>query len=99
MDILYGFLYGMLGGLFAETLRLFRLRHLAPARLPDWLRSWFYWLATLAMITAGGILVVIYLESGISFQPIVAVNIGASAPYVIGSLVEQVPLVEPGRVD
>jgi len=94
-----GFLYGLLGGCLAELLALFRLRHKEPGRLPQWLRSWFYWSITLAMTFAGGLLVVAYLRSGISMQPILAINVGTSAPLIIGSLVAQAPPIEPGRVD
>ncbi len=99
MAVFEGFAYGIVGGFLAELLGLFKLRHQAPGRLPRFLKSWFYWLVTLAMACAGGVLVVVYLKSGISLQPILAVNIGASAPLIIGSLVAQSPPTEPGRVD
>ena len=82
MGLLEGFLYGLVGGLLAELLGLFRLRQQAPGALPLWLKSWFYWVVTLLMALAGGVLVVIYLRSGIAIQPILAVNVGASAPLI-----------------
>lgn len=94
MSTLAGFGWGVVGGVFAELLGLWKLRQQAPSSLPEWLRSWWYWLITLAMIVAGGVLVVIYVESGISLQPIIAVNVGASAPLIIGSLVAHMPRVE-----
>ena len=51
------------------------------------------------MMAAGGGLVVIYLRSGISVQPILAVNVGASAPLLIGSVLGQAPSIPPGRVN
>jgi hypothetical protein len=99
METLSAFGWGLIGGLLAELLGLFKLRQTAPGSLPEWLRSWFYWTVTLSMIVAGGVLVLVYFKSGISLQPVIAVNVGASAPLIIGSLVAQVPRVDPGKVD
>jgi len=91
MGVLEGFLWGITGGLFAEIFGLFKLRHQSPRDFPAWLKSAFYWIITAAMILAGGGLVIIYLVSGIDLKAIVAVNIGASAPLIIGTLVAQAP--------
>ena len=90
MELLFG--CGILGGLFTELLGLFKLRQQAPAQIPAYLRSIFYWVVTIAMIIAGGGLVLIYSAAGIDLNPLVAVNIGASAPLIIGSLASQVPV-------
>jgi hypothetical protein len=96
---LAGFLYGALGGLLAELLGLFELRRQAPQDLPQWLKSPFYWSVTAVMICAGGLLVIVYLESDIQLKPILAVNVGASAPLVIRAFISQTPPVNPGRTD
>ena len=94
---LLGFVYGFLGGLFAELLGLFELRRQDPKDLPQWLRSPFYWLVTLMMAGAGGLLVVIYIQSDISLKPILAVNVGASAPLIIRMLASQAtPPIDSG---
>jgi hypothetical protein len=94
-----GLFYGVLGGIFAELLGWFQLRKQAPESLPQFLKSWFYWGITLGMILAGGILVVIYLASAIPLKPILAVNIGASAPLLIGAFVAQTPSISPRKID
>lgn len=94
MEIWHGFLYGMLGGVLAELFGLFRLRQQAPKDLPIWLKSPFYWIVTLLMVLAGGGLVFVYLQSGVEMKAIVAVNIGASAPLIIGTLVAQTPALK-----
>lgn len=99
MGIGEGFLYGVLGGIFAQVLGIFRLREHAPSELPAWVTSWFYWLITLFMVVAGGMLVFVYLRSGLTLQPVLAVNVGASAPLVIANLVAQAPKVEPGKAN
>jgi hypothetical protein len=97
MGLLEGFLYGLLGGAFAELLGIFKLRR--EVNLPPWMRSPFYWVITVLMILAGGGLVVVYLKSDFSLNALIAVNIGASAPLIIGTFVSQVPRPSLGRID
>jgi hypothetical protein len=97
MGICEGFLWGVCGGFFAELLGLFKIRRQSAGALPTWIKSPFYWVVTILMTLAGGGLVIIYVRSGVSLQAIVAVNLGASAPLLIGSLVAQTPSVEPGK--
>ena len=99
MGMLEGFSYGVFGGFMAELLGLFKLRHEKPGSFPAWLRSPFYWIITLLMILAGGVLVVVYLKSAFTLNPVLAVNVGASAPLIIGTLVSQAPPPPLGRVD
>jgi hypothetical protein len=51
------------------------------------------------MSISGGVLVVIYLTSNIPVVPSLGVNIGASAPVIVGTLVAQVPAISPGKVN
>jgi len=99
MSLIEGFVYGVFGGSLAELLGLFRLRHEAPGAFPVWLQSVFYWIITGLMVLAGGGLVVIYLKSKFTLNALLAVNIGASAPLIIGALVSQVPHASIGRID
>jgi len=96
IDIL---LYGMGGGLAAELVGFWKLRHTSRSELPEYLRSWFYWGVTLPMIGLGGGLAWLYSTSDVSLNPILAVNIGASAPLIIGVFAGQTPTIPPGRVD
>jgi hypothetical protein len=48
---------------------------------------------------SGGGLVAIDLKSNIPVAPILAVNIGASAPLILATLVAQVPAIPPGKAD
>ncbi len=99
MGICEGFLWGAFGGFLAELLGLFKLRHQSSVALPVWIKSPFYWTITSLMILAGGGLVAIYLRSGVPIKALVAVNLGASAPLLIASLVAQTPSIEPGKSD
>jgi len=94
-----GFGWGILGGLFAEVIIWNGLRRELHKGLPDWSRSAWYWLVTAVSWMVGGLLVVVYIESGSSLNAILAVNIGATAPLILSRAFLQVPPVTPGRVD
>jgi peptidoglycan/LPS O-acetylase OafA/YrhL len=92
-----GFGWGLLGGFIAELLGWFKLRH--QDDLPQWSRNWLYWIPTLVMILMGGALVVAYQRSDFKINAIMAINVGASAPLILGSLISQTPHISPGKID
>jgi hypothetical protein len=51
------------------------------------------------MALAGGVLVFIYAKSGTSLTPILALNVGASAPLLLAKLAQQAPAIPPGTID
>jgi hypothetical protein len=89
-------IFGVIGGLVPELVALYRLRR--EPQLPAWTKSTIYWLITLAMIAAGGGLAVIYVKSGVNLNAFIALNVGASAPLILGTLSKEVPNVKPGRI-
>lgn len=99
MDVSEGILYGIFGGFVAQALALFKLRYHDRELLPKWLSSPFYWIITAVMIGSGAGLVFVYMKSNISMSPILAMNIGASAPLILESLASQTPPITPGRID
>lgn len=96
MDLASAFLYGLAGGFAAEVFGLFQLRRTG---VPQYLHSLFYWIITVAMVLVGGGIAWLYAKSGVGLTPILAVNVGAAAPLIIGQLVSQTPEVQPGRVN
>tara|TARA_R110002072_G_scaffold45711_1_gene127240 strand:+ start:1024 stop:1308 length:285 start_codon:yes stop_codon:yes gene_type:complete len=93
-------LIGFAGGALAELAQWFRIRkELAKTGVPDYSRSYLYWILTFAMIAVGGLLVWIYESTGTDLNLFLALNIGASAPLIIEGLVGQAPPVDPGSVD
>jgi hypothetical protein len=80
------FLTGAGGGCMIEMLRWWKLKE--SPQLPAYAKSVFYWLVTLAMIIAGGFLAVL---NGVAdpVNAFTAVNIGASAPALLGALSAQ----------
>ena len=85
--------FGLAGGALAEVLGLWKMRQVAAAELPHYLKSPFYWCMTVAMVAVGGVVAFIYVQSGIILSPLLAVNVGASAPLIIGSLTAAPPKV------
>ena len=91
--------WGIAGGVAAEALRWFRIRDELHKGVPDWARSWLYWVVTVVMIAFGGVLVGAYENSAdVRLNELLALNIGASAPLILRSSVSQVPL-DRGPVD
>jgi hypothetical protein len=50
------------------------------------------------MVAVGGLLVFAYVRSGFEIRPIVAINIGASAPLTIATFVANAPKLDAGEV-
>ena len=91
-------LIGVVGGLAAELLRWFNLRDTLHNELPEWSRSWLYWLVTVFMSLVGGLLVYLYIQSGTKMSAILAFNIGISAPLILAKLASEAPPIVPGKV-
>ncbi len=72
---------GCFGSIAIEVVTL--INHIISNKIPSFYKSKLYWcLRILLVITAGG-LVYVYVRSGIMINPIIALNIGASAPLLI----------------
>jgi len=96
MTDLGGFAIGVLGGIAAETLKWHNLKDgLQEKGIPESSKSFWYWLITVVMIALGGALVVIYMNSGAIFTPIVALHIGASTPLLLAGITREIPTLPP----
>ncbi len=101
MSLAEAFFYGVLGAMLIEVvsiynLFLYRRREHEP---PVWVRSPFYWVVRLIMTLCGGVIVVVYVSSGISLTPLLALTLGAAAPLLIQHLVVQNPRIELGSLN
>jgi hypothetical protein len=91
-------LIGVCGGLATELVRWFGIRDQLATEYPNWSKSRGYWIVTFLMCLAGGGLVYLYVLSNTHLNPILALNIGASAPLLIAGLTKAAD-IKPGRVD
>jgi hypothetical protein len=91
------FALGFAGGLVGELLGLHELRRSAPAELPKYLRSGFYWFVSVLMACAGGGLATLYGTENV--QGLLAMNIGASAPLILRSFASSIPPIAKPRID
>ena len=80
--------WGLLGGIGGELPQWYRIRH---EPLPAWAKRPLYWVVTIAMITFGAVLVLMYEDSGAHLTPALAANIGASAPLALSVLSDTAP--------
>jgi hypothetical protein len=77
-------LVGVLGGLAGGLVNLHEWGLLPKSQRPD--RDCIYWIAVLVIGPAlGGILAGAYEASGMKLRPIVALNVGVTAPLVLRS--------------
>lgn len=77
------FLWGLMGGVGAEMVGVFAIRRQNPAGFPYWIRSLKYYIIASIMILIGAALALAYYRSGFSLNPILAIQIGASAPLIL----------------
>ena len=85
------FALGIIGGLLAEVLKWYQLRE-SPTP-PVYLKSAMYWVITVVMALVGGLLAVI--QNVPVSQPILALNIGISAPLILRGLAAVTPVKPP----
>ena len=76
------YVWGCVGACGPEAYRWYLIRE---DPLPLWARQFRYWLITAVMIAFGPVLVLMYEASGATLTPILAFNIGASAPLLISA--------------
>lgn len=93
--------FAVFGGLAIKLLELTELYKLAKPERPD-LKDWLYWIPFIVMPLLGGGLALTYTLSDISLQPVLAVNVGVSAPLILRTMAELNPFqaktiaTEPG---
>lgn len=103
MSLFETFLWAVFGGVGAEVSVVFAHRHRAPKDFPYWLKSWPYYIASVAMVLFGGGIAAAYASSGTTLNAILAIQIGASAPLIFRKLSETIPETpkppDPTKID
>lgn len=87
MTPLESFVFGAGGSVAVEILNLYRYYEVRGGRLPQRYRNPYFWLVrTLLAGVAGGLVIAYQVDT-----PILAVNIGASAPLILQALAQGPP--------
>jgi len=76
---------GFVGGIAAEGLGIYKITR-THDQLPAIMKRKLYWAMSLFMSLMGMFLVFFYTISGVTMTHILAFNIGASAPLILGNL-------------
>lgn len=90
----------IIGGFLINILHLMEYAKRPKIERPDFKDPLFY-LPYLAYPVMSGVLAYAYVASGVKLSPIVALNVGLSAPLVIRAMTEANPLkpsaIDPGK--
>ena len=70
-----------LGGLAVQLLNLMEVRFLPPEERPDF-REWFEWAPYIISPFLGALIAAAYVLARMDLNPVLALNVGASAPVV-----------------
>jgi len=88
------------GALAVELLKLAEIRNIPKHERPD-MKEALYWVPYFILPLVGAGLAYVYIMSEIILRPILAVNIGISAPLIIRAMASSVPKavgpIDPGH--
>jgi hypothetical protein len=97
--VLEAVLWGIFGGMLGELLNVYDHRTEDPKNWPAYLRMGSYYAISALMGLCGGGLAAAYQQSGVDISPIVALNVGLTAPLILKTLQREAPALSPGKVN
>ncbi len=83
--------YATFGAFAIKLLELAELHKTPKIERPD-LKDWLYWVPFLILPLLGGGLAHVYLSSNTVLSPLLAVNVGISAPLMLRAMAQAIPL-------
>ncbi len=93
------FLYAIGGGFALNIVRLAELSNVPKVDRPPTFSDPLYWVQFFGLPLVGGFLAYAHDNSGAHLSPLLAVNIGASAPAIFKSLASAIPKHLPDNID
>ncbi|MBI4939096.1 MAG: hypothetical protein HY846_12945 [Nitrosomonadales bacterium] len=88
-------LFAFFGALAMQLLSLMEIRNIPKTQRPDF-KDLFYWLPFIVAPLLGGGLALAYIFPSDALKPLVAINIGVSAPLILRSMANINPLDKGG---
>lgn len=92
--------FAVFGGFLINVLQLMEYANRPKLQRPDF-KDFLFWFPYAAWPLISGMLAYAYVESGVQLSPIVALNVGLSAPLVIRGMVDANPFkptaIDPGK--
>ncbi len=92
------FIYGFVGGLLINVVRLAELVNLPRIARPPTFSDPLWVFQFFALPVVGGVLAFMYHADGVTLRPLLAMNIGVSAPLILKTLAAAAPK-GPGKVN
>jgi len=92
------FWYGITGGLMVNLLRLAELSHVPHSERPRTFTDPYYVVQFFALPIIGGVMAYAYQASGTILNPVLAINIGVSAPLIVKNFASAVPPIGPRKI-
>lgn len=93
-------LFAFFGALGLKLLELAELHHVPKSSRPDY-REFVYWIPFLIMPLLGGGLAYAYVMSDVQLKPMLAINVGVSAPLIFRAMAQinpwQPQAIDPGE--
>jgi len=83
--------FAVFGAFSIKLLELSELHKVPKIERPD-LKDWLYWLPFFILPLLGGGLAHVYISSDTTLSPILAVNVGVSAPLILRAMALANPL-------
>ena len=98
MSSLAAFAFGTLGGFLINIVRLAELASIPKIQRPPTFTDPLYVFQFFVLPFVGGALAFVYQADGVDLKPMLAMNIGVSAPLILKALAAALP-TDPGKVD
>ena len=92
-------LFAVFGAIGMQLLALMEMKNIPKAERPDF-KDFFYWLPFIVSPFLGGGLTLAYIYPTDALKPLIAINVGVSAPLILRSMANINPFnkgsIDPG---
>jgi hypothetical protein len=92
-------IFAAFGALAMQLLSLLEIRNIPKTKRPDF-KDFFYWLPFIVSPLIGAGLALAYIFPNDALKPLVAINVGVSAPLILRSMANINPFeksIDPGK--